>query len=234
MFDLEKGAQSALRDCIEQLRRVDAVLSYDQLRGLLFAINSSPEPIKPSEWFELIWLNDEPQFDNEADAKAFYSLINKLQQQLAKAGEMGKILPFPSNYENQWQPELAEWCQGFLLGHQYLEELWIVAIEDVADDELAARVDTTLNLAMTFADLTLAQQQSIEEGLIFSEEELPEAYKVFRSSLLCYKEIRRRWLMADEHTDPDIGRIFEQLDSVAGDELCPCGSGKVFAKCCLH
>ena len=50
----------------------DAVLDYQRLQGFLFAIACSPEPVKPSEWFELIWLDDEPQFDTEAEAKRFF------------------------------------------------------------------------------------------------------------------------------------------------------------------
>ncbi len=59
MINFDKESERILRETISQLRCNEAVLSYYQLQGLLFAIACSPEPIKASEWFDLIWLDEQ-------------------------------------------------------------------------------------------------------------------------------------------------------------------------------
>lgn len=232
MFSIDKDADSALQDYLIALQRTDAVVSYFQLRGLLFAVSCSPEAMKPSEWFELIWLNDDPQFDDESEAKVFYRLVIDLQQRIAADVNRGHCLPFPDHYEEHWQTELAEWCQGFMLGHQYLEELWTVVIEDVADEEVSICVDVLFNLAATFADLEAAKQQAQQDGDDLLSCHLPEAYQLLQRSLQDYNHLSRHW--GKLISSMGVEQVFESLQAVRRDDLCPCGSGKLFSQCCLH
>ena len=232
VFSIDKDTESALQDYLKELQRSDAVLSYFQLQGLLFAVSCSPEPMKASEWFELIWLNDDPQFDDEAEAKVFYRLVADLQKQIAAGLSRGHYLPLPVQFDERWQAELADWCQGLMLGHQYLEELWTVVIEDVADEEMSACVDMVFNLAATFADLESARQQALEDGDDLLEAHLPEAYALFQRALQDYSNLSAHWGKLISSMGAE--QVFEALQPVGRDELCPCGSGKLFSRCCLH
>jgi yecA family protein len=229
-FDMTR--ERTLLDYLQQLEHNDAVLSYYQLQGLLFAMACSPEPIGDAEWFELIWLDDEPQFDDEAEARHFYHLAVSLSVSIKEAASQHSYNPFAETYSGQWQSELSQWCDGFLLAHQYLEDLWVVAIETLSDQLLADDINSVLSLATTFADLEYAQQMSFEEGVALTDEYLPEAYKMLWRVLDSYAGVRQRLAAVDSEFDAE--QLFLALESVDRNELCPCGSGEIFARCCLH
>ncbi|WP_339339336.1 UPF0149 family protein [uncultured Oceanicoccus sp.] len=228
----DKQQEHSLRQRLTQLQRNDAVLSYAQLQGLLFALACSPETIRPAEWFDLIWLNDEPQFDNEQDARSFYRQVVALSEHIAEMARQRRFLPFSARYCERWQQELSQWCEGLLLGHQYLEDLWLIAIDDLNDHSVCENVDTTLCLAATFADIIDAQQLSFEQGMELTDEHLPEAYDLFQQVLATYASVASVW--AQGVWDVDTEQLFLALEPVARDELCFCGSGEIFSKCCLH
>ena len=98
LTDLNKDAELSLRETISQLQRKEAVLSYHQLQGLFFAIACSPEPIKPSEWFELIWLSDDPQFDDEVAARGFYKQLVAMADDIAEMTRQRRFFPFAPRY----------------------------------------------------------------------------------------------------------------------------------------
>lgn len=221
-----------MRENISQLQSNDALLSYYQLQGLLFAIACSPEDIKPSEWFDLIWLSDEPQFDSEDEARQFYRQVVALSEHIADMARQRRFLPFSARYSERWQQQLAEWCEGLLMGHQYLEDLWLIATDDLNDQTINNEVEASLSLAATFADLVSAKQLSFEQGMELTDDYLPEAYELFWKVLGTYATAGSLW--AEGGWDVDAEQLFLALEPVAADSLCPCGSGLVFAKCCLH
>lgn len=221
-----------LRATLSQLQKNDAVLSYYQLYGFLFAVACAPESIKPSEWFDLIWLDDEAHFDSKEEARKFYQLVVSLAQFIEHSIALQKCLPFSAKYSDHWQAELAQWCDGMLMGHMYLEELWDIALDDLSDTDITKEVDIALNLSTTFADLENARQLSFEEGMELTDDHLPEAYDLLRKVLVTYSFVNAQWDEIKWATSTE--QMFLALEPVPHDELCPCGSGSVFAKCCLH
>lgn len=232
MISFDKEQERVLRESIEQLESAESVLGYYQLQGLLFAVACSPEPIKPAEWLDLIWLNDEAQFDNEAEADNFYKQLMALANHINHMTRQKNFLPFAETYSDQWQQELAEWCEGLLLGHQYLEDVWLIAADDLNDEQLYEEIDTTLSLASTFADLVGVRQLSFEDGLELAEDYLPEAYALFSHVLAGYASVGNLWSEGVWQFDAE--QLFLSLEPVARDDYCPCGSGFLFGQCCLH
>lgn len=228
----DKKQERVLRENISQLHSKEALLGYYQLQGFLFAIACSPETIKPSEWFDLIWLNDEPQFDSEEEAKRFFKLVVALSEHIATMARQRRFLPFSARYSELWQEQLGEWCEGLLMGHQYLEDLWYIATDDLNDQAINSEVEASLSLAATFADLISAKQMSFEEGIELTDDYLPEAYELFWKVLGTYATVGSIW--AEGNWKFDAEQLFLSLESVPGDAACPCGSGEVFARCCLH
>lgn len=232
MTKFDKDSERILRETISELQRNDAVVGYYELQGLLFAIACSPEPIKPSEWFELIWLDDEPQFDDEVNARAFYKSVVALADHIAGMARQRRFLPFSARYSERWQLQLSQWCDGMLMGHYYLEELWLIAVDDLDEQAIGGGVDAVLSLATTFADWDGARQLSFEEGMELTDEHLPQAYEMFWRALGTYAGVAELWRAVS--WDFDAEQMFLALEPVPHGELCPCGSGLVFAKCCLH
>lgn len=224
---------SELRGYLERLG--DAVLDYQMLQGFLFAVACSPESVEPSEWFELVWLNEEPQFDTEDEAKHFFGLLRHVFTDIEQAIERGRYLPMSCPGTILEQQNLARWSEGFLFAHLYLEELWDMALADLASDELDEAVNTVFNLSRTFVEIFQDVQLSFDgevDGVEMTREQLQNAYQWFDESLSLYAKVALLW--EEFNTVMDAEQLFLALEPVGRDEPCPCGSGEIFAKCCLH
>ncbi len=232
VIDFDKNREQRLRKQLEELHSQEAVLSYYQLQGFLFSIACSPEQIRPSEWFDLIWLSDDPQFDDEKDARDFFRTVVALSEHIADMARQRRFLPFSASYSERWLSELSEWCDGMLIGHQYLEDLWLITLDDLDDQTFIEEVDAALGLASTFYEMASDKQLSFDEELALTDDHLPDAYELFWKVLGTYATIGRIW--AENTWEMDSEQLFLALESVPKDELCPCGSGLIFAKCCLH
>lgn len=227
MLTFAKQNEQALLKFLNRLSRRDAVLGYHQIQGLLYAMACSPEPIKPSEWFELIWLDDEPQFDDAGEARTFYQLLVGLAQDIFEAARQERYRPALDASGICSAEALADWCDGFLTGHQYLENLWIAALHALDDDAVYEQVAATLDWAAAFV-----AGEIVDWAADDSEAELAAACLQFQHLLGEYHAVQRRWA-AGGGTRDAIAE-FAALEPVGRDEPCPCGSGRPFARCCLH
>lgn len=230
LFDQEQ--ERRLLNELLRLRRNEAVMSYYQLQGFLFAMQCSPEQVLPSQWFDLIWLTDEPQFDDEAAATGFFRSLVALSEYIAASVRQRRYLPFSQCFHQDMQPQLSEWCEGFLMGHHYLDDVWMVALDDLDDEPLEDSLADVLALATHFADLGDEMQLLLDRELAPDQQEMADAYQQLSQKLAVYAGVSSRW-----QRQPwafDINQLFLALESVPADESCPCGSGKTFAKCCLH
>ena len=221
-----------LRKTLTHLHRSGATISYHQLQGFLFAMACSPEPLKPSEWFDLIWVTDEPQFDSEVEARDFYRSVVALSYHVAMMARQHRYLPFPSSFDERWLEPLAEWCEGLLAGHQYLEDLWMITLDDLDDQGFIDDIDVVLNLAATLAEQEEPQQLSLNGELEISASHFPEVYDLLWKTLATYSTVGSLW--AEHSWEFDAEQLFLALEPVSRESLCPCGSGAIFAKCCLH
>jgi uncharacterized protein YecA (UPF0149 family) len=122
---------------------------------------------------------------------------------------------------------LADWCDGFLLGHHYLEDLWAVALDDLDDDHLFEKVGETLDWALTFVEGEIVDW-TVDE----SDELLLTEYLQFQQLLEDYRAVHTLWYQGNWQWN--IEQTFSAMQPVARDELCPCGSGRLFMYCCLH
>jgi yecA family protein len=227
MLLFEQQSEDALRAMLNGLGTRDAVLNYQQIHGLLYAMANSPEPITASEWFELIWLSDDPQFDDPAEAKTFYRLLLSLFESIERDVRAARYRPGAAGLNVCTADGLYDWCDGFLMGHHYLEDLWTVALNDLNDDQLYEQIDAALDWAMAFVEGVIldgdgddADDRFLAEQLHFQQ--LLENYRAAGSSL------------SETGLHLSVEKIFQEMQPVALDERCPCGSGRLFAQCCLH
>jgi yecA family protein len=227
MLNFAKQNEQALLKFLNHLSRRDAVLDYHQIQGLLYAMACSPEPIKPAEWFELIWLSDEPQFDDAGEAKTFYRLLLELSQDIGEAARQERYRPAIAVGGTCSVAALVGWCDGFLTGHQYLENLWIVALDTLDDDNLYEQVAATLDWAAAFigGDIVDLSVEDNDEGLL-------AACLQFQQMLGEYYSVHRQWTAEEGYWDAE--QSFAAMRAVGRDETCPCGSGRTFGRCCLH
>jgi uncharacterized protein len=186
----------------------------------------SPEQIRPAEWFELIWLSEDPLFDDMADARSFYRLLLELYQHIAEAARQERYRPGAEGGALT-REALADWCDGFLTGHQYLEDIWQVALDDLDDEQLFDAVGAALDWAVACAEGDLGAWNRDE-----SDTALGGAQLELLQLLASYHAVHRHWRSSGRRGD--VGQLFEQMQPVTADEQCPCGSGRPFRHCCLH
>lgn len=227
MLQFEKQNEDALLTMLNGLGARDAVLNYQQIHGLLYAMASSPEPIAASEWFELIWLSDDPQFDDPADANTFYQLLLSLFRAIETDVQAARYRPGMAGTDLCNAVLLADWCDGFLMGHHYLEDIWTAALDELNDDRLYEQVDAVLGWAMAFVDGAIVDGD-VDDG----DDRLLTEHLSFQQMLEDYRAVGSRVGAGELHLD--LERIFVEMQPVARDEACPCGSGRLFARCCLH
>lgn len=227
MLNFAKQNEQALLKFLNHLSRRDAVLDYHQIQGLLYAMACSPESIKPAEWFELIWLSDEPQFDDAGEAQAFYRLLIELAQGIGEAARQERYRPAIDAAGVCSVAALAGWCDGFLTGHQYLENIWVVALDELDDDTLYEQVAATLDWAAAFIGGDIVDLSADN-----NDEELLAASLQFQQMLGEYYSVHRQWTAGESYRDA--GQSFAAMQAVGREEPCPCGSGRLFGRCCLH
>jgi len=226
MLNFEKQKEEALQSMLVGLSARDAVLNYHQIHGLLFAMSCSPESIAPAEWFELIWLSDDPQFDDPAEAKTFYRLLLSLSQAIEADVQAARYRPGAARSGGVDAAALADWCDGFLMGHNYLEDVWMAALDDLDDDPLYEQVAGVVAWAMAFVDGDIVDHE-VEDD----DDRLLSELLQFQQLLEHYRGVRARLSESERWS---VQRMFEEMEPVARDEACPCGSGRAFGQCCLH
>lgn len=224
MLTFEKRRERALLSYLDVLGNRDAVLSYQQIQGLLFAVASSPEAVRPIEWFELIWLSDDPQFDDAGEAKTFFQLLLDLSRYIGEEARGERYRPGLDAQGRVSAAAMADWCDGFLLGHQYLEDIWQVALENLDDDELFNSIDETIDTAIAFAAGEF-DKEGAEEALLTARLQFQQLLDVYHSVHLRSDAAPRAW---------NVYECYEKLEPVARNAACPCGSGRTFEQCCLH
>jgi uncharacterized protein YecA (UPF0149 family) len=122
---------------------------------------------------------------------------------------------------------LADWCEGFLMGHQYLENIWLIALDDLDDLKLSEQVEAALDWAVGFVEGDLADLSADD-----TDDNLVALQLQFQQLLTAYHAVHELWYEGAYHWD--VERLFADMQTVGRDEPCPCGSGRTFGQCCLH
>ena len=122
---------------------------------------------------------------------------------------------------------VAQWSRGFLHGHQWLQESWDAYVPDEIDDDYAAML-MTLSF---FASKKLAEAYCGEAG----GRELTETAKsirgVFPEALAGYAHLGRSIQQVVAEAERGEPRQ-PQRRKIGRNELCSCGSGRKYKRCC--
>jgi len=126
-------------------KRPEGTLRFHELQGFLFAIASSPETIPTPEWLSSISNDEEFGFEDEHEAQRILNSIIALFNEVnTTVLERSEALPrgcefnedVLSNFDER--STISEWSRGFLVGHDWLSELWEEYLIDEMDEECGA------------------------------------------------------------------------------------------------
>jgi len=233
---------SALKSFLSNPHRPDGTMRYQELQGFLFTIASSPETIQPSEWLPIISNDEDIGFENEIEAQRALSLIMALYNQV-NSSVLERSDAIPSDCE--FQPDIdanfdeessvSQWSRGFVLGHDWLSEVWDECLPESLDEDCGATVMalsffSSRQLAEAFyAEIDPTKRTAPGKSFEQFAETIRE---LFPSALSAYAHLGRSIFEvhmrdADDRAEP------ARSTRVGRNAPCPCGSGKKYKKCCF-
>ncbi|MCU7862600.1 MAG: UPF0149 family protein [Candidatus Thiodiazotropha sp. (ex Lucinoma borealis)] len=198
----------------------EGLLGLAELDGYFTAIVSGPETIAPTQWLPLIWGDDEPEWATpEAFEKVFALLIrhfNGIVSALIDASFDFQPIFNEREVDGKKYTIVDEWCLGYMKGLSLCPNAW---------DEGGDEVFEMLQPILLFSDRhgwDLLDQMNDDEVTTL-QEAIP----------LAARKIHGFWLERREFDDP-VELTEDMATQARPEDPCPCGSGKPFAKCCLH
>jgi len=232
---------STLRSFLDDPLRPGGTLGFHELQGYLFTIASSPETIRPSEWLPIISNDEDLGFENEIEAQRIFSLIMALYNQinssvLERSDAMPPGCEFQPDIDANFDEEssVSQWSRGFVLGHDWLSEVWDECVPESLDEECGATV-----MALSFfssrrlAEAFYAEMDPTKRtapGKSF-EQFAETIRKLFPAALSSYSHLGRtifEVLMQNAATCDEPARSTK----IGRNDPCPCGSGKKYKNCC--
>jgi uncharacterized protein len=208
----------------------DEAMVFEAVDGYLTAMVIGPKLVAPSRWLHGIWgptEDDAPEFETIDQAQRILELLMRHMNGIA-----GQMMHDPDSFEpmcvtatypgDPHEYDDGEvWAMGFMEGVTLSQDDW----QPLLADPRAAEVLRPIRL------LGLPDLSGDEELLV----ETPKQREVLtRKISASVAAIYRFWLPYREQTQqPVVAATPKRSEPKAGrNELCPCGSGKKFKKCC--
>ena len=149
-----------LTEFLDSPKRPDGTLRFHELQGFLFTIASSPETIPTSEWLPLISNDEDFGFADEDEAQRILNSIMAQYNEVNTAVlERSRELPRGCSFDDDLYAKfdenssIAQWSRGFLIGHDWLSEVWEEYLIEEMDEECGA----TMMVLSFFSSRQLAE-----------------------------------------------------------------------------
>ena len=217
----------------------DFPMSFQVIHGFLFGLCSAPVAIPPDEWVPSLFgdideitdyvLSDDTIFETLLD---FFNYI--MDQILDESPEFPQKMVINDNMSDNFglESDLGQWSQGFIDASEWLAEMWDEVMVDVLEEDHTVKTVMLSFFSDEEFSRTLHEELMEREDSTFEEvcEEflrlLPDTLKAyaFTGRKLYEQQLAVGLDAAPFVADPKVGR----------NDLCPCGSGKKYKKCCLH
>jgi len=224
-----------LRVFLSSPHRPKGTLTFPQLAGFLFSMANVPELIPPSEWIPMVFNDQDAGYETHGEAERVLHAMMALFNDCCRERTAGSST-LPPGCEIRSQPPdnlaegagLSQWAQGFLMGHDYLANIWNEYVPEEFDEEFGSVL-----MVLTFYSSPKLAQAYHEEGMgTRSLDQMAETVvTLFPDAMREYARLGRAIFQARrEAGDLDQGPLARP--KIGRNDPCPCGSGKKFKKCC--
>ena len=146
-------------------KRPEGTLRFQELQGFLFAVACSPELVPPSAWLPAISDEEDIRFEDEAEAQRIMGRIIGLYNGIndsvfIRSESLPPGCEFHTDIEDNFDEELpiSQWSRGFMMGHDWLAEVWDEYLPEELDDE----VGSTAMVLSFFSSRKLAELYHLE------------------------------------------------------------------------
>jgi|GEM_PF-1830189 len=238
LIQQEKNLEKALGRCIRLSEERDLSLTFYMIHGFLCAISCSPVLLQPKEWLPVLLNDDEKLMDllleEQDDIQAIIDLYNFLNTQARD-----RVLALPSAMVIEDNPlenflqtsDLGQWAVGFVEGADWLQLVWDEKVPEPLEEDFIFKT-----VILSF----FSNEQQSRNFFDASEESEEKTFSCFCSEFLrlmpealkSYANIGLTLFDLSVNNEP-----FEAIIAEAKpgrNDLCSCGSGKKYKKCCLH
>jgi uncharacterized protein len=193
------------------------------LEGFFAALVVGPRPVSPSKWLPWVWDFEEgtaePHFADMAEGRRVLDLLMRFYNSVADELFDDAIDDFQPIFPPRNQDGVMAWCAGFLVAFVFDNEEW----------KKLAQAEPTW-----FLPFHLQGEKSLK-GEALSEKELELFAAALPHSLRHIRDhFRERALppAGGSFMRPDFPQPRRTGTKIGRNDLCPCGSGKKYKKCC--
>jgi uncharacterized protein len=203
-------------------RSADDGMAMDALHGYLTALVIGPEQVPMSEWLPHVWGASEgsaPAFKSDKEYQRIVSLIARFMNEIAITMEVAPKEYEPLFCEHEWEGrsvlDAEAWAWGFWEGMNLRAAAW----EPIWSS----------NIAPLMRPIYLLGAEEIEEEETALVDDPIKCHKLAVEIEAAIPEIHRFWL---PHRKSAVTTVQREAPKVGRNDMCACGSGKKFKKCC--
>lgn len=200
--------------------------NLSSLHGFLTAIVSGPNMLPPSYWLPQLWGGEDmqPNWEEMGEVERFmgclFSMMNNIVSMLMESSQKFSAMFIGDDSYT----DVSSWCFGYIEG---------VGLDDVAWDalpnHLIMKVKFLDELSVLEQRVTGKERIALNNQVVGIAEELHAYWLKQRSP-----QPSRSNRPIPDNVVPIRPQQPVTSQKVGRNELCPCGSGKKFKKCCLH
>ena len=226
---------NALAAFLEHADRPAGTLSYHELQGFLFAVATSPELVRPSEWMPVVFGDKEPEYSNLDEAQTILGAMMTVYNDVNASVRSGHpVLPadcrFRRNLLANFEEEapVSRWSRGFSRGYQWLRDDW----DECVPDDFDADFGLLLMVLTFFATEDLASDYVKEMGGTDLATEAAKVRRMFPQTMAEFARIARLIQHVLLKTELSAAPAPPARATAGRNDPCPCGSGRKYKKCC--
>jgi uncharacterized protein len=197
-------------------------MNVEELDGFFAALIAGPETVMPSEYNRELFGGETPEFSNLEEAKEILELLMRHWNTIAGTLLKGEVYVPLLLRDDDGMTHGNDWADGFMRGMHMRHDGWA----ELMDDEEHGGCIVPMMLLYQKHDqdpkmrpkpITAEQREDVIMRMAAG---LVSAYRYFRSQGKSY---------ADTAPASQRGR---NTPKVGRNDLCPCGSGKKYKRCC--
>jgi uncharacterized protein len=228
MLPLSPEEMDELDDFLVSDATSDETMMIDALDGYLTAIVLGPTTLSFEQWFSGIWGSDEthkPNFKTRTEAEHIIDLILRMMNTIIWELEDNdeNLAPIFGivEYEGKEYTDAEMWAYGFMQGIDLCRKDWQPFFDDPNGTTLLRPI------YLLGADEVTDEEEELTKTPIERDafaQQIPASVGWIYRYWLPYRHAvaERQVATTIQREQPKIGR----------NDLCPCGSGKKFNKCC--
>ena len=221
--ELTSQEYEELEDFLLRESELKHPMNLDALDGFLTALIIGPDTIARDEWLPRVWgsagSEEAPAFHSGKQEERIVGLITRMMNALAHQFEENPAdyapLPNLTTFDNDEAQRNAArfWCLGFIEGMNARPASWHPLLRDEKGSKTIFAISAASGL--------------MREKLGLDEEKEYELWKLIPEAVL---EIRSFWMPARNQTAESAKPT--KTGDPGRNDLCSCGSGQKYKKCC--